>query len=257
VTNEWNPDDPDATRVHYDLSRWSFDQQAELASDLAEEEIPHAWDGAELLVPEEFEIAADSAITLVEERLGIDDQEELDRAESEPEPIEFPEDTLTTEYDLAEWSDAERATVGTLLTKQHLAFRWNEAHVLHVPTEHEDAVESILDAVESGDTDVDPVIEIPDEVAAQLPFETLTTFFLAGERLKRDPLDADGLEQLLKALDVAEPEKPPYGVQRPLWERTCELADELADALVGEDEPHEAEAIEVATELHDLLRPYV
>jgi hypothetical protein len=73
VTIDWNPDDPDATRVHYDLSRWSFDQQAELASDLAEAEIPHAWDGPELMVPDEFEAAADAAIAIVEERLGITD----------------------------------------------------------------------------------------------------------------------------------------------------------------------------------------
>ena len=36
MTDDWNPNDPDATRVHYDLAMWSFDQQAELASDLAE-----------------------------------------------------------------------------------------------------------------------------------------------------------------------------------------------------------------------------
>ena len=82
VTDDWNPNDPDATRVHYDLSRWSFDQQAELASDLAEAEIPHAWDGNELLVPEEFEIATDTAITLVEERLGIDDEAAGRRADA-------------------------------------------------------------------------------------------------------------------------------------------------------------------------------
>ena len=70
MSDEWSPDDPDVVRVHYDLSRWSFDQQAELASDLTEAAIPHAWDSNELLVPEEFEIATDTAITLVEERLA-------------------------------------------------------------------------------------------------------------------------------------------------------------------------------------------
>ena len=29
---DWNPNDPDATRVYYDLSAWTFDQQAELAA---------------------------------------------------------------------------------------------------------------------------------------------------------------------------------------------------------------------------------
>ena len=52
---DWNPNDPDATRVYYDLAAWSFDQQAELASTMADAGIPHAWDNTELMVPEEFE----------------------------------------------------------------------------------------------------------------------------------------------------------------------------------------------------------
>nr|MBA2321499.1 ComF family protein [Deltaproteobacteria bacterium] len=70
------------------------------------------------------------------------------------------------------------------------------------------------------------------EDAGQLPFETLTTFFLAGERLQKNPLDADGLEELLAATEVADPASPPYGVQPRLWEQTCALAERLADALV-------------------------
>jgi len=270
VTDDWNPNDPDVIRVHYDLSRWSFDQQAELASDLTESAIPHAWDGNELLVPDEFEIATDAAITLVEERLGIDDDALVaeDAPLGEPEPIELGDDIITTEYDLGEWTDDERHAVGTLLVRQHLPFGWNE-HVLLTPTEHEGAVEAILDAVEAGDHDVEPVIDEPDadtELDAeadagggegQLPYETLTTFFLAGERLQKNPLDAGGLEELMRALDVADGDNPPYGVERPLWEQTCELADELADALTEEDEPDTEAAQEIATELYELLRPYV
>ena len=71
MSDEWNPNDPDATRVLYDLSSWTFDQQAELASELAEAAIPHTWDGTELVVPESHEAVADSAITRVETRLGV------------------------------------------------------------------------------------------------------------------------------------------------------------------------------------------
>ena len=270
MSDDWDPNDPDQTRVHYDLSRWSFDQQAELASDLTEAAIPHAWDGNELLVPEEFEIATDAAITLVEDRLGIDDAAlaAADAPVGEPEPIELGDDVVTTEYDLAEWNDDQRHAVGTLLVRQHLPFRWDE-HTLLVGTEHEGSVEAVLDAVEAGEHDVEPVIDEPDadaELAAeadaagdepQLPFETLTTFFLAGERLQKNPLDAGGLEELMRALDVADPANPPYGVERKLWEQTCELADELADALTEQDEPDTEAAQEIAAELHDLLRPVV
>ena len=91
----------------------------------------------------------------------------------------------------------------------------------------------------------------------RLPFEILSVFFLAGERLRRDPLDAGGLEQLLEAVDATEAERPPYGVDPRLWTRVCELADELTGALVDEDTPDEDLAMEVAEELHDLLRPYI
>ena len=96
-----------------------------------------------------------------------------------------------------------------------------------------------------------------DPTRIELPFETLTTFFLAGDRLQKNPLDADGLEQLLAATDVADPDRPPYGVDKRLWVRMCELADELAAALVDGDEPDVVETQAVAAELHDLLRPYV
>lgn len=257
MTDDWNPNDPDAILVHYDLSRWTFDQQAELSSDLADAAVPHSWDGPELVVPEASEAMVDDLIAAVEERLGIvDDPEEGDEipeGAEDPQPIELGEDIITTEYDLGEWTDDERATVGLLLINQHLAMRW-DGHLLNVATDDEAAVEAVLDDVESGRV---TLADVKGPGAGELPFETLTTFFLAGERLQKNALDADGLEQLLKALDVAEPANPPYGVERHLWERTCRLADELADALVGGDDPDQEVASEVAAELHDLLRPYV
>jgi hypothetical protein len=251
VTDEWNPNDPDATRVHYDLEAWSFEQMAELASDLAEAEIQHAWDGSELIVPESAEQETDDIIAQVELRLGMASDAE---AAIQREPVALADDAETTEYDLAEWEDTERELVTTHLVARGLAFKWEE-DVLLVGTADEALVDEILDDVEN-----DEGIDLPDDdddEADQLPFETLTTFFLAGDRLQRNPLDADGLEQLVAANELANPSRPPYGVDRRLWQRTCELADELASALVDGDEPDAVETQAVAAELHDLLRPYV
>ena len=102
---------------------------------------------------------------------------------------------------------------------------------------------------------------LPDDLtsgdADELPFETLTTFFLAAERLQRNTLDADGLEQLLDARRGRRARASPYGVEMSLWQQTCELADELAGALVDADEPDHEAAMAVAIDLHDLLRPFV
>ena len=254
MTDDWNPNDPDATRVHYDLANWSFEQMAELAAALADAEVPHAWDGSELIVPESAEQATDDIVAQVEMRLGIPGDVE----EAAPrEPVALADDAASTEYDLAEWEPSERDLITSHLVARGLPFRWEE-DVLLVGTDDEELVDSILDDVEN-----DEGIELPDETdeeraeADQLPFETLTTFFLAGDRLQRNPLDADGLEQLLSATDVADPENPPYGVDKRLWLRMCELADELAAALVDGDEPDVVETQAVAAELHDLLRPYV
>ena len=266
MTDDWNPDDPDATRVLYDLSRWSFDQQGELAAELAEVAIPHTWDGSELVVPESHEEIADSTIARVEVRLGIvyDAQSEPARDSPSAQPIDIPQGVAATEYDLAEWPEGDRQSITRALTRQQVPYRW-EDDLLLVPTDHEEVAESLMDLIERGefaaalvdldlDGDIDGDID-PD--ADRLPFETLTTFFLAGERLHRNALDADGLEQLLQAVDVAEPNQPPYGVDNRLWTQVCELADELAGALVDDDVPDEDAAKIIAGELHDLLRPFV
>jgi hypothetical protein len=246
---EWNPDDPDASRVHYDLSSWNFDQQAELAAAMAEAEIPHGWVGAELVVPDAYEPQTDAVIAEVEAQMGV---VYVDTDEA-PVPA-LSDDVPMTEYDLDEWPDADRATASRVLAEARIAHRW-EGTVLLVPTAEESVVEALLDDVERGEF-VD-MAATGDSVEPDLDAEILTTFFLAGERLRRDPLDADGLEQLVEATAVADPDRPPFGVQQRLWQQTCALAERVADAIAGDDGPDYDLAAEAAGELHDLLRPYI
>jgi hypothetical protein len=283
---DWNPFDPDAVHVVYDLSGWSIDQQAELASALADAEIPHTWSESELIVPEEQEQAADLLIAEVEARLGIVDDPggsgpaPTDDLGAEPlDPIELAEGVAATEYDLTEWTPTDVMALTHALTRSRIPFRW-EVRLLLVGTSDEESVEPVMDLIERGEyVDTDTRAGAGAQTGGQLPFETLTTFFLAGERLRNDPLDADGLQHLLAATDLADPEHPPYGVQPRIWQRTCALAEQLADALVGSgDEPvgtteptepteiHDGSvadqldydlAVDTAAQLHDLLRPYV
>lgn len=262
MTDDWSPADPDRPRVIYDLSGWSFDHQAELAAQLAEAEVPHSWDGTDLVVPEESEAEADAVIAEVEHRFGIDDGDDGDDtdderaarqlAAAEPvhEQVPLDEGRLVTEYELDDWDDAERDAVTRSMLVQRRPFQW-QGTTLVVHADDEDIVDAILDMVESG-VEIDPVDD-----GERPSFETLTTFFLMADRLRRDPLDADGLEQLLDALDIADPSRPPYGVDTRLWQRTCELADELAGALADDEVPDDDEARELADELHELLRPYI
>ena len=67
---DWNPNDPDTVKVHYDVSAWSLDQRAELTEALAEADIAHVWEGDEVVVPEELEADADELFARLEELLG-------------------------------------------------------------------------------------------------------------------------------------------------------------------------------------------
>lgn len=242
---DWSPNDPDAANVYYDLAAWTPDQHAELAEALAEAGVPHGWDGTELVVPEELEGEVDALFEVLEAQLGIggDQQPGLDMAMlAEGEPV--------TDYELEGWSVADRQLLTESLIASRVPHRW-EVATLVVPTAAEAAVDELLDEIEGGE-----VVTMPaDDEDAERGAEVLDDFFVAGDRLARDPLDAAGLQSLLRALDSADPAAPPPGVTLGAWRDACALADELADALAGAEQPDEVRAMELAERLRDTIRP--
>lgn len=244
---EWSPNDPDAVNVYYDLAAWTPDQQAELAEALAEAGIPHGWEGTELVVPEERELEVDALFEVLETQLGIGSPE----APATPPP-EVSDGEPLTEYELEGWSVADRQLLTESLITARIPHRWEGATLL-VPTAAEEAVDELLDEVEGGE-----IVTMPSgDLEAVAGVELLDAFFTAGDRLARDPLDADGLEALLRALDAADPGVPPPGVMLGVWRDACSLADLLADALAGSDQPDELAAIALAERLRDTIRPSV
>ncbi len=247
---EWNPNDPDAANVYYDVSAWSFEHQAELSGALADTEIPHGWAEQELIVPEEFEQRADELFARLEARLGIASDPSHDGYGEFASPIALDDDASATEYDLAEWETLERGLVVDSLVSAGIPFRWEDL-VLLVPTESEDEVDAILDDVEQGN-----VIAIIDDEDGADPFEALNGFFLGAQRLARNTQDSAGLERVLRALETADASRPPAGVELGLWRKACTLAEEISDSLIEEDgDP--TQAAPLAQQLHDLLRPLI
>jgi hypothetical protein len=146
---DWNPLDPDYENTFYDLSSWTSDQQAELTASLARADIPHAWVELELVVPAEMEDTMDKLFDRLEKELGIgvaavsggvDDDDDI------------------TEYELDEYTIAERRELTELLVLNRITHRWKE-HTLIVPTAAEDIVDGLLDDFDKGDV----VIEDDDE----------------------------------------------------------------------------------------------
>jgi hypothetical protein len=146
---DWNPLDPDYENTFYDLSSWTSDQQAELTASLAQANIPHAWVELELVVPAEMEDTMDKLFDRLEKELGIgiaavsggvDDDDDI------------------TEYELDEYTIAERRELTELLVLNRITHRWKE-HTLIVPTAAEAIVDGLLDDFDNGEV----VIEDDDD----------------------------------------------------------------------------------------------
>lgn len=149
AVTDWNPLDPDYENTFYDLSSWTTDQQAELTASLAQANIPHAWVELELVVPAEMEDTMDKLFDRLEKELGIgiaavsggvDDDDDI------------------TEYELDEYTIAERRELTELLVLNRITHRWKE-HTLIVPTAAEEIVDGLLDDFDNGEV----VIEDDDE----------------------------------------------------------------------------------------------
>lgn len=126
---EWDPKDPDAPTVRYDLSDWSLEERVELVELLADAEIRHDWDGNELLVPEECETAVDAIIDDVED----DDHDAPRSLQGELE-----------EFELDGWTQADRMEFAATLVERGIGHRW-EDDLLLVGVDDADAVEDLLD----------------------------------------------------------------------------------------------------------------
>ena len=237
---DFDPNDPDVVKVHYDVSAWNFDQRAELSEALAESELPHVWDEEELVVPELVEDEVDAMFEQLEQALG-------------PFPIVLAADDESTEFGLDEWSEADRVLLTQSLVESEIPFRWEGSTVV-VAHDAEDVVDDLLDAIEEGE-----LLEA-DEAASGPPDGALSTIFLAADKLARDPVDARSRTTLLDLADDLDAAHPPYAFAPRTWSRAVAGVGEIvslvqADAEgAGADESSVAERAEI---LRNLLRPYV
>ncbi len=230
---------PEDEQVVYELGGWPLDKQAAVAEAMAESGIPHAWDAAELVIHIDHEAEVDVIVEAIEE----------------PEVAAADDDSAQEEvlYDLTEWPPGERARLDTLLAEGSVLHRYeDDGATLVVATRDERLVETLLDRAENPDAlDVDS-----DSGSDEASSETLAGFFLAADRLKRDPLDPDGIAALLEVIDVSENAPPPFGVSAALWQNMIDEADLIADCL-AEDDIDIAEVVEHASLLRNLARPFV
>jgi hypothetical protein len=241
---DFDPNDPDVVKVHYDVSAWSFDQRAELTEALAEEELPHVWDGDELVVPEVVEAEVDAMFERLEELLG-------------PFAIHLESDEQSTEFGLDEWTDADRAVLTEALVHAEIPHRWEGTTVV-VAADAEDAVDDLLDAIEAGE-----LLGTASDDASGPPEGALSEMFVAADSLAKDPTDSGGRRRLIDLVEQLDRRSPPYGVAPRMWAAGVDGAAAIVELVTsdaaqpGAAADRDSDVIGAAQELRSLLRPYV
>ena len=208
AVSEWDPNDPETVKVHYDVSSWSIDQRAELTEALADAEIAHRWEDDELVVPEELEAVTDELFERLEELLG-------------PFAVPLGDDDPGVEYGLDEWPPADRQTLTQALVESEVPHRWDGTTLL-VATDAEAAVDALLDAVEQG-----TIVLTGGPAGTGAPEGALSTLFTASDRLARDADDHTGRDDLRELLPQLDRTQPPYGVAVGTWAKSVEAAGAL------------------------------
>jgi hypothetical protein len=241
---DFDPDDPEVVKVHYDVTAWNLDQRAELAEALADAEIPHVWDGDEVVIPEAVESAADALFDELDTILG-------------PFPILLDDDADSTEFGLDEWSDADRTVLTDALIASEVPHRWDGTTVI-VASDAEDAVDDLLDAIEAGE-----LLGDGGDESSAAPEGALSTMFLAADRLAKDPMDAGARTNLIELAPLVDVASPPYGMAPRPWAGAVRGVDAIVelidhDAATGSPgDTAQSDIIGAAQELRSLLRPYV
>lgn len=236
---DFDPYDPDQVKVHYNLTGWSFEQRAELAETLAERGVPHTWLGDELVVPEEIEADVDALFDELEQEIGPFPVPLLDDGGEHGEGV--------TEFDLADWAAADIDVLQQSLLEGEVPHRWS-GRTLVVSHDAEQAVDDLLDAIESGEAaSLDDAVEAPDGA--------LNTLYVAADRLARDGADGGARSTLLELVPGLSPASPPYGLASRPWSVIVARAQAIIAALDAGAEADDVAA--AATELRAVCRPYV
>lgn len=248
---DFDPNDDEIVKVHYDLSAWSFDHRAELAEALAGAGLPHYWDDEELVVPEAVEVATDAMFEKLEAELG-------------PFPVGLDPDDESVEYGLDEWSDSDRSTLTDALVEAEIPHRWASTTV-RVAADAEQDVDDLLDAIEAGE--LGPA---DDGGANEPPDGVLSDIFLVANKLAKDPFDAKARRQLIDLDGVIDKQHPPYALAPRVWTqavtKVAAIVDRIhADAAGGtvdddvDDERLEesSDVIGLAQDLRSAVREYV
>jgi hypothetical protein len=222
-----------------DLAGWASESRELIAALLSGRGIEHVWQGTTLITPSGDE---DAVTRLVAE------------VETAATPL-WGEDEPRVVYEVGGWPVGAQSTVASQLADQNINHAWDGNGDLIVAERDETAVEAIFDTIDlpenSGDEDDGERWDGPEAM------EVMSQLFVAGDRLRKNPLDPDGVLAAVEWSEYAEKVPLPFGLSPTVWKDIVGQAVALREAIEADDEEGDDQIEDLADSLRRQLRQYV
>ncbi len=220
----------DEDQLAYELHEWAGESRRILDQDLVAAGIAHAWQGATLVVRVADEDAVDRLVVGAEDAGGL--------------ALEPGVETVA--YEVDGWAADEQSAFSDLLVRLGVPHEFDAEGDLVVQATDEEAVESALDAFQSGG---DERPELEGLEANSL----LSEVFVACDRLRRDARDLIGIDRLVDLAPILVGHRPPFGIDGRLWNALGERTTGLV-GLLGTGDPDPTAVLDEAHQLSETLR---
>ncbi len=221
----------------FDLAAWPEEATQLVRSMLEASEVPHRFEGGELIV------ASDQR---------EETQELLDEVVAASRPT-LEEDEDRVEYELSDWPPGEVAVLESALEEAGVVREWTEEGDLLVYAVDEERVDSLFDELGLRGPD-DGTVALDGEELTEL----LNSLYLGADKLSRDPADPDAVIGFAAAAERVGDIAVPIGFDDDDWKRLQEDAVGLRGVLADADATDDDEAVsERARAVREHLRPWL
>ena len=227
-------------QLEYDLHEYSSQSRSMMASLLLGAGLPHAWQGAVLVVREADEQQVDTFV------------EAVVRAAAPALAADAPR----VAYELTDFDDDYVGRLTTALDGAGIAYGFDEDGDLEVAAADEERVDGLFDKLAEGAGEgTDEATEFGPGLDGVDAHDVLSRLFVASDRLQRNPRDRKGNRNLARGSAEIAQLALPFGFEPRTWRAVLNQVQALIDITDSDATPDEIAA--VATTTRDALHGFV
>ena len=228
----------DEDQLEYDLHEYSSESRSMMESLLLGAGLPHAWQGAVLVVREADEEQVDTFVGAI------------DRAAAPA----LPDDAPRVAYELSDFDDDYVGRLTAALDAAGIAYGFDEDGDLQVAAADEARVEGLFDKLADDDGE-DDAAEFGPGLHGVDAHDVLSRLFVASDRLQRNPRDRKGNRNLVRGGEEIRQLALPFGFEARTWRAVLNQVEALVD-IVDSDATQDEIAAAAAT-TRDVLHHFV